>query len=179
MKSLITANWWHYDNATRTLFYETTEDGVSRLNKLICKISAGEAENSWLAIPMLQLEPNNDARVILWEDQEFSPGKDLVVMVKDWHIQSPGNNTYTLGVICVLASQLTWVWEAGLPTMSLIGHYSDGTPFEDTLRLIIPFENGSALAIGSKERRYFLQASKGGIMPVPVEHNPKKTTFVF
>ena len=42
-------------------------------------------------------------------------------------------------------------------TIALRGNYKDGASFEDDLRLIVPLDNGSAIAIGkSRNRQYYL-----------------------
>lgn len=174
MKSSVEANWWHYDIATRTLFYELKEQ--TGLKKLRCTISAGETENSWIAIPVPQLETKKQP-VILWEDNEFSPGKELIEGVHNWEIHSD-SKVVSFGIYYMFISQLIWEWEKGVPEVKLRGCYRNGTPFEDTLRLIIPFSNNSALAISkSKNRKYFLQTPKKprpAVKSKTKNHNPKK-----
>lgn len=174
MKSSVEANWWHYDIATRTLFYEIVEKNRTNLKKLRCTISAGETENSWVAIPVPQLEAKKQS-VILWEDNEFSPGKELVESVRNWEIHS-NSRVVSFGIYYMFVNQLIWEWEKGIPEIRLRGHYRDGTFFEDTLRLIIPFANGSALAISkSKNRKYFLQQRKTTIAEKPKKnHGPRR-----
>lgn len=74
---MIVAEWWHYDELAKTLFYETAGK-TPELKVAETVITPTAVETAWEGIS------REGETILLWNDKELSPGKSLVAEVKDW-----------------------------------------------------------------------------------------------
>ena len=155
----IVAEWWHYDAEIATLYYEEANLPEPSLKKVQTSLyQTREIGDAWIGTSPL------GEKIILWEDKELSPGKDLVAEVKSCELYATKGEeilkNFTYGIHCaVVEGKQPWIWEEGeeLPQVKIRGHYRDGGRFEDSIRLIIPLMKGSYIAIGkSRGRKYFI-----------------------
>ena len=162
-ENLVVADWWSYDDDTNTLYYEPITDVTDPTNKPVFKqtrtffFAESDIGEGWIV-------PSEDENhsIILWKTSELTAGNDLVAEVVKWNLLATHHGEilegHTYGIsVSVIDNKKPWVWEEGLPEVTLRGHYRDGGYFEDPIRLIIPLQSGGMIAIGkSRGRHYFL-----------------------
>ena len=148
-QNLVVAEWWHYDSISSTIYgeYKLKSDQLKTFHFQTLIVSA-DVDAAWLAI-----DKSTRQKFLLWNDRELVPEQEIVAEVWPWCLRS-GNLTYAI-YACLLGG-CRWEWSQEIPRVFLCGKYRDGGYFEDNLRLIIPLENDSAIAISNRNRRYYL-----------------------
>lgn len=146
--------WWHFDGEHGILYCEVEKDGILEYHEGIAKIIPSEEyEGAWVG-------RTSSADFILWKDKELVSGNEVVAEVVDWKFRGKRNgqqdNEWGFCLYLAMDQCLHWIKDDDGREVELIGAYDHGAAFSDSIRLIVPLQNGHTLAIGEHGRWYFL-----------------------
>ena len=156
---IVAAEWWHFDPIDSMLYCEvkTTNGGLKFLNFPCVVTEANDELDAWLAV---NTEKDNCQTVLLWKDKELVPEQEIVASVDNWRLRGIRSGHiaagFTYGIYCAIFAHCRWQWEPGIPNIRLLGRYHDGATFDDSIRLLIPLQNDSVIAISNRNRQYYL-----------------------
>ncbi len=85
-QNVAVADWWYYDATKQLLYCEVKQDDKPTFVELECLITDSGVGNAWLAI-----STSTGQQLLLWEDKELSPEKELVAEVENWSLAVQGN----------------------------------------------------------------------------------------